>query len=134
MKLRTRRIQKLIEAHPRNRNWTVHVCWDIYGRCKPCKGHTCIYIIFPILGRNRILILINIYASYQWPQMTKATPVDTRALYFNYNGKCWPCNIQLSFIQLQLTMHGHVASRQLLYPLVPSRRLLVHFPHKFAHK
>ena len=31
MKLRTRRIQKLIEAYPRVRTHTVHVCWDIYG-------------------------------------------------------------------------------------------------------
>ena len=32
MKLRTRVIQKLIEAHARVRTHAVHVYWDIYGK------------------------------------------------------------------------------------------------------
>ena len=44
-----------------------------------------IYTIFPILERDRILILINIWILLVAADDKSDTPVDTRALSLNYN-------------------------------------------------
>ena len=50
MKLRTRRIQKLIGAHPRVRTRSVRAYWDIYGMLNVQESVYTVNVAFPPLS------------------------------------------------------------------------------------